>query len=82
MLNYKMIAVISQIPVCLFLTTNIWNTVPGKLGINTHCTLNKSLLSLRELTYGKCSCRSNCWHRELKSSAKDNHSKVFEVVFA
>ena len=41
-----------------------------------------SLLSLRELTYGKCSCCSNCWHRELESSAKDNHSTVFEVVCA
>ena len=82
MLNYEMIAVISQIPVCLFLTTNIWNTVQGKLGIYTHCTSNYSLLSLREHTYGKCSCHSNCWHRELESSAKDNHSTVFEVVFA
>ena len=82
MLNHLMIAVISQIPVCLFLTTNIWNTVWGKLGINTRCASNESLLSLRELTYGKCSCRSNCWHRELESSAKDNHSTVFEVVCA
>ena len=32
----------SQIPVCLFLTTKIWNIVQGKLGINTHCALNKS----------------------------------------
>ena len=82
MLNYEMIAVISQIPVRLFLTTNIWNTVQGRLGINKHCAMNKSLLSLRELTYGNCSCRSNCWHRELESSAKDNHGTVFEVVCA